>query len=71
MTLGGYITAMTKHNDAKQQVEQRILTLALERIQLGRELIDHGERVLRILQLFQDDELPTDRAAREAMAGDG
>jgi hypothetical protein len=60
---------MTEHDDEGRKVEQRIVAFALERIQRGQQLIDQGERMLRILQLFQTDELPTDRAAREAMAG--
>jgi hypothetical protein len=63
--------AAMKPNDEKHAVEQRILAAALERIQLGHELIGHGERMLRILQLFQHDELPTDRAAREGTAAEG
>jgi hypothetical protein len=60
---------MTEHDDEGRKVEQRIVTFALERIQRGQQLIDQGERMLRVLQLFQNDELPTDRAAREGMAG--
>jgi len=70
MTLGGYPGAMTEH-DERRKVEQRIVTFALERIQRGHQLIEQGERMLRMLQLFQKDELPAERAAREATTGDG
>jgi hypothetical protein len=70
MTLGGYPGGMTEP-DAGRKVEQRIIAFALERIQRGQQLIDQGERMLRILQLFQKDELPAERAIREATTADG
>jgi hypothetical protein len=70
MTLGGYPGAMTELDEGRK-VEQRIIAFALDRIQRGQHLIDQGERMLRILQLFQKDELPAEREAREATTRDG
>jgi hypothetical protein len=39
----------------REEMEQRIITAALERIRRGHQLVESGERMLRIVALCRDD----------------